>query len=829
MPRWSRWMLAVVLLLLAGAAGGYVWLRAAARPLSGSRDVPGLSAEASVFRDRWSIPHIFAASEEDAAVALGFAHAEDRLWQMEAMRRLGAGRLAEVLGPKALPSDRLMRTLGLYRLADEQYPRLDEGTRRVLDAYARGVNARLGERWRPLPPEFLLLRFSPEPWRPADSLVWLKLMAHRISGNRRDELLRLRLSERLSPEQLHDLWPDPPPDAPATLAGAYDGNAQEEALARLPALALPPSEVLPLPLSEIAAGLDAAGLGPDGGSNAWVLSGSLTATGKPLLANDPHLSFGLPQPWYLVRIALPDGERAGATSPGFPALILGRNSAVAWGITASDVDVEDVFIERSDPADPDRYDSPAGPLPFTWREEVIDVRDAPAERLRIRATRHGPVISDLPGVPAPHVLKDSGEDMKQYALALAAPWLEADDRTPDALLALNRARDGAEVVAAALGATGPQQNLLYADTGGRIGFVSTGRIPWRQAGCGWQPSPGWTGACDWRGFLPPEAQPQALDPPAGRLVNANNRPVGAGYPWPIQGTWDDGFRALRIGQLLDEGLSRAPEGASAMQMDRLSLMARRLLPLMLDLLPAERRADAPATMLASWDGAMDGRRPEPLIFAAWMRALNFALFADALGPAFADYWDYRAPVIEQALAGQAGWCAGDAGSSGRERCAAFADRALDEALDDLGRRYGSDPARWRWADAHPARFVNPFWQQVPLIGGFASTSVPMNGGSDTVDRAAMRFADPERPFAAVHGAGYRAVYDLADLSRSRYVLATGQSANPLSPHYLDMTALWREGGGLRLDAPRAVLERDAASHLRLLPTRDGERRQAPAP
>ena len=800
MSRAWRWTVAAVVVAIGSSAVGGLWLLSSAMPARGRYEVEGLSAPVSLLRDKWGLPHIFAETDEDASFALGWAHAEDRLWQMETMRRLGAGRLAEVLGPAALPSDRWMRTLGLYHLAERDYAALSGDTRRVFDAYAQGVNAWLAARAGSLPPEFLLLWFEPQPWTPADSLVWMKLMALRLSSDRRDELLRARLAERLTPRQLRELWPDDPPDAPTTAGDAAAPGLDGALWTRLTA-------VLPEPPGR-----------PRGASNAWVVAGTRTASGKPILANDPHLGFTLPVPWYLARVITPKGELAGATSPGFPAVVLGHNARIAWGLTSSDIDVEDIFLERVDPADPGRYEAPGGSRTFVGRDEVIAVKGAPAETLTVRSTRHGPVISDLSGLAAsapPSLSADAGVAQPVLA-ALAATYLSGYDRTANALIGLNRASDWREFLAAANEAAAPQQNVFYADVDGHIGFISAGRIPLRPAGGGRMPVPGWTGAADWVGFVPSDGLPQAFDPPSGYLVNANNRPVPHDYPWPISGSWDAGFRAERIEGLLAATMPQTVEGTAALQLDSVSLMVRRLLPLMLDRLPEPERYPEVIARLRNWNGTMQRDRPEPLIFAAWLREFVRALAADELGASFDEYWDYRPRFVESALTGQTQWC-DDIGTKALEDCASRLDSALDAAVATLSRTLGGNPETWRWGNVHQARFEHPFWRGIPLLGPLAGASIEVDGGSDTINRGASRLADPDHPFAAVHGASFRGVYDLSDLGNSRLVLSTGQSGNPLSRHYRDMTPLWRTGAGIRLNATRDALEVEAESSLLLVP------------
>ena len=336
-------------------------------------------------------------------------------------------------------------------------------------------------------------------------------------------------------------------------------------------------------------------------------------------------------------------------------------------------------------------------------------------------------------------------------------------------------------------------------------------------GGGGMPVRGWTEVGDWIGFIPFEDMPKVLDPESGRLVNANNRPMPLDYPWPIEGDWDAGFRAARIEERLAEATPQSMEATAALQLDAVSLMARRLLPLMLDRLP---RLDQHANVrgrLRNWDGNMRHDRPEPLIFVAWLREVVRALCADELGPAFNEYWDFRPRFVEAALTKRMQWC-DDVDTVAVEDCPSRLELALEAAVQEVSRKLGPDPDAWRWGDVHRIRFENPFWKTIPLIGRFADASIEVDGGNDTISRAASRIADPDNPFAAVHGASFRGIYDLADLSNSRMILATGQSGNPLSRHYLDMMPLWRDGHGIRLDATRQELQQTAKNRLLLMPS-----------
>ncbi len=777
-----------VLLLVISAAGAY-WVFTSLPDADATMAAAGLEEDVDIVRDARGVPHIYAASARDATLALGFVHAQDRLWQMEMMRRLGAGRLAEVLGPRALPSDRFMRVLGLNHLVEKQYAGLDPEVRQALEAYAAGVNAWLNGHEGALPPEFLFLRYPPEPWRPADSLLWARIMALRLGGNRRDEILRARLAARLTPERIAEMWPPYPAEGPVTageLAELYKG----------------------LPVDGLA-GLEPAGM-PRGASNSWAVAGTRTASGKPILANDPHLGFGAPVMWYLARIVAPGLEVAGATAPGVPFMMLGHNRRIAWGMTGTHSDLQDLFIERLDAEDGGRYMTPDGYRPLATRNEVIRVRGAGDVVLKVRETRHGPVISDAPG--GSRGVTDEGE-----VLALAATALGENDRTVQALHRLNRAGDWEAFVAAMKDFHAPQMNVVYADADGNIGFYAAGRVPIRRSGRGRVPSRGWTGEGDWLGFVPFAELPRALNPGGGRIVTANNKVVSAGYPHFITDDWAPPYRAQRILELLDGGGSpQSPDTTADIQRDHASPMARHLLPLMLDIEPGGGRERRVLALMRDWDGVMARHRPEPLIFSTWLRELNRAVYADELGKLFPDFWGFRPRFIAFVLTRRREWC-DDVRTPPVEDCKSRVTAALEAALDQLTERFGDRFEGWRWGDMHRAWFRHPIFTGMPVIGGLADLVIATDGGNFTVNRGASRVADPEHPFAHIHGPGFRAIYDLSDLAQSRFMIATGQSGNPLSPHYGDLLRDWRDGRYMRLGLKRGDLESGAEGVLRLVP------------
>ncbi|HZT88255.1 MAG TPA: penicillin acylase family protein [Stellaceae bacterium] len=756
----------LLLLVVVLAGGFYLYLRSSLPATDGRVAVRGPRHEITIARDADGVVTISAADDADAAFGLGFAHAQDRLFQMELQRRYGAGRLAEIIGAAALGIDRQMRVLGLYRAAEAQQAHLSPELKAALEAYAAGVNAFLQSRSGALPPEFLLLRFTPEPWRPADTLVIGKLLDLQLGGNYRGELVRARLARTVSPADMAVLYPNYPKDGPTTLA-----------------------ELAPLyrrlPLDALHAALPPA-VGPHYASNNWVVDGRHNASGKPLVANDPHLAFGAPGFWYLARLKTPQREIAGGTVAGTPFVIIGHNDRIAWGFTSTESDIEDLFIEKIDPADPARYLAPSGPLPFETRHERILVRDAAPVDIVVRQTRHGPVLSDA---LAGDVVETG------CVLALQTTFLGGDDTTPEALWRLDRAHDWNGFRDAVRAFVAPQLNMVYGDVDGTIGFIAPARIPIRAKGEGWMPSPGWTGEYDWTGFIPFDRLPSATNPPSGHFVSANNKIVPDTYPYFLGRDWDLPNRAQRIEELLAATPVQSPEASAQIQADTLSILARRLVPLMARIAPADAAAREAVERLKRWDFRMDVDKVEPLLFTAWLRAFSHAVLFGRLGQAAADYWDLKPQVMEAVLTEHPDWCA-DAKAPAAESCDARLAETLDSALSQLRRDYGADMNDWRWGRAHVAHFPNRVWDQVPLLRDLLRVSIATPGGYDTINRGPSAIRTEVRPYDQYFGAGLRIITDLAAPSEARMIAAPGQSGNPLSGHFADLLTRWRGFGWL---------------------------------
>ncbi len=786
-PGWLRWSLGllgalVVLALIAGAAG-YVWLQGSLPQIDGRAALPGLSAPVEVLRDSDGVVTIKAASASDAYRVLGYVHAQDRLLQMDLMRRLGAGRLSEVMGQSTVEADRLMRTLGFYRLAEQSQAYLDPETLASVEAYAAGVNAFLADPPGPLPMEFHMLRYQPEPWRPADSLVWGRLMALQLSGNWSSEALRLRLAKRLTPEQIGFLWRPYPETAPNAIGDLAAADGPRPPL---------PSEVLPWAWA------------PKDASNSWVVAGAHTASGSPILANDIHLALHQPSHWYLVRIETPDLILAGATAPGVPFLIAGHNGHIAWAFTTTHSDTQDLFLERKADSAADSYETPNGPEPFEVWEEVIGVRGNDPLHIAVRSTRHGRVISDLRA--GRFTSPPDGQ-----ILALAWPSLRADDRTADAIYGMSQARNWDQFRTALRQFHSPHQNLLYADRTGTIGFIAPARVPLRAQGDGRFPMKGWTAEHGWLGEIPFDELPRSVNPARGRIVTANNKIVPDDYPYLIAADWPSGHRAQRIEDLLDGAGKSTVEQHAGWQSDIVSLAARRLVPLLVQTVesePLSERAEGALSLLTAWDFRMARDRPEPLVYYAWLEAANETLLADELGPEFGFFQRADADLLSAILSNGEAWC-DDVESEPQEDCATQTAKALENAMESLAARYGDEIDDLRWGEAHMAQFRHPILGRIPLMSTLATRSIETDGGEDTVNRGGARLGgtDPQ-VFEHRHGATYRAVYDLAALDQSLFMIATGQSGNPLSPFYGNLAERWRDGIYLKLDGkPKEIAGR----------------------
>lgn len=790
-----------VLLSLAGllvvvVVGLGFWLRGSLPDFRGSLRVPGIEAPVNIIRDINAVPHIFAAREPDAYYALGFVHASDRLWQMDLMRRLAAGRLSEIFGEPALSTDKLMRTLGLHALASQALEPLPPTVKQALDAYAAGVNAWLDHAEQSLPPEFLALRYRPERWQPADSLAWGKLMAWQLAGNMRQEVLRAGLAEILPPKSVDQLLP------------SGIGQTEEQRAASAAAKRAAASPALTGRWAHAIADLLEPGPDRSSASNVWAIGPERTSTGGAILANDPHLGLSVPIPWYLVRIESPKLAVRGATVPGVPFMVLGHNRHIAWGITNTGADVQDLLIVGHDPSDETIVHTPDGASRLTTRLERIEVRGGDAVELTVRDTAFGPVISDL--LDSVETLID---DDKSVVLAFTA--LVAEDPTSASLFAINHAADWPEVQQAIADWVAPPVNLAYADVEGRIAFSVIGAVPLRLPGDGM--APGQLGP--WREYIAQEEMPADHRPTEGWIANANNDPSPPGYPYWLASGFEESYRKQRIDQLIGPVTDHSLADSLSAQADSVSLAALELLPLMMAINPQDPAEADLFADLRSWDGAMDRDRSEPLVFAHWLRELTRVLFEDELGEVMDRYEALRPSVIHSVLTDHQGWC-DDTQTEAQETCHDALRLSLRHTLLRLEESHGANRADWRWGDEHVAALAHPLFSRIPLLGWLGDISRATDGGPFTVNRGDTPVWNDGAPFRHTHGAGFRAVYDLANLDQSRFIIATGPSGNPLSPHYGSMVDRWRDGETVLLSGSPEELSQTGLGLFTLRPDID---------
>ncbi|WP_193141178.1 MULTISPECIES: penicillin acylase family protein [unclassified Meridianimarinicoccus] len=820
MTRAFRWVLrlflaGVVLSALAATLAYYLATRSLP-DYSESFELPGLSAPMRIVRDTANVPHVFGATETDSFFGLGFVHAQDRLWQMTMMRRTAQGRLSEIFGPRTLKIDETLRRLDIYRLAVQSQAIQDDATLAALDAYAAGVNAWIdqvntGARGRGAPEFFL---FPPEiaPWQPSDSLAIAKLMALKLTAHLQDEVLRARTALTVSPERLRDILPDDPTGGLAVLAALGPApTAADTQLAGNPLLTDPLSPFSPPALA--------------GASNVWAAMPDRSTTGSTLLANDPHLGLTAPSIWYLARIEIAGGGVIGGTIPGMPLILVGRNEDLAWGLTSAYADDQDLYVERLDPTNPNAYETPTGAMaPFRTEGALVRVKGAEPVTLTLRWTDRGPV---LPGdlfdlntiVPAGHVA------------SLAWTALTPDDRTMTAGMHLMQQRAVAPAIEAMAEYVAPAQNLVLADRE-TVAMVMIGALPRRSAqhdSLGRLPAPGWRAENHWQGRLPFDTNPRFTDPDGGLLGNTNNKPLERAFPLHVSYAWGDSQRVHRWERLMRNREVHSRDSFMEAQLDTISPAARSLLPLIgadlwftgeaaPDGSPARARREA-LDLLANWNGDMNEHMPEPLIYAAWVQALQQRLIVDELGRDLAAAFSHPDPIflerVFRDVDGASAWC-DVSRSSGIETCRDMAERALDDALLWISETYRGGLEGLQWGSAHQATHDHEVLGGIPGLGWLVNIRQPTSGGDHTLNRGRTAGLGAQ-PFLNVHAAGYRGVYDMADPDSSVFVIATGQSGHPFSRFYDNLGERWRRGEYIPMSLDPALAEAAATGVTTLRP------------
>lgn len=780
--------------------------------------VPGISATVEIVRDNANVPHVFGATDTDVFYGLGFAHAQDRLWQMMMLRRTAQGRLSELFGTATVETDSLVRRLDIYRLAVQSVEAQDPETLAALEAYAAGVNARLdqinAEALGRGAPEFFLFKAAIAPWRPADSLAIVKLMGLQLSNQMSEEVLRARMSLALDdPARLADILPDVPgpgiaslPEYAALVPGALPSFA-----------AVAPED--PHPLSPFQP------RGLAGASNAWAAAASRSASGGTLLANDPHMGFSAPSIWYLARLELQSGGVIGGTIPGIPVVLTGRSDRLGWGVTSAYVDDQDVLIEELNPDNPEQYRTPDGFKDFEQRDSILRIKDADPVTLTLRWSDNGPILPgsfrNLDTVTPPG-----------YVAALSWTVLSPRDTTLQAGMKIMMAQTVAEAITAGEEYIAPAQNLTLVDRS-NIAMKTIGAVPKRDAAHqsqGRMPSLGARPENRWQGRMAYASNPGFVAPVGGILGNTNNKMIDRPFPNHVSFVWGDTQRVQRWRRLMQAREVHTRDSFIEAQLDTVSFTARTLLPFMGaelwftgEAAPAgtpERQRQRALALLAEWNGEMNEHWPEPLIYSAWLRALQDRMVRDELGP-LTDALTRPEPLfIERAfrdVEGAAIWC--DIRQSAPvETCADMARLSLDDALVWINETYGTQLESLRWGDAHQATQDHPVLGEVPILKYFVNIRQSTSGGDNTLQRGLTKGTGPD-PFSNVHGPGYRGVYDFADPNSSVFIISTGQSGHFLSRYYDDLAQLWRRGEYIPMSLDEGLARAAAVGVTRLEPLR----------
>lgn len=755
-------------LLAVVVIGGSLFVRRTFPTINGTVQVPGLHSTVEVYRDKWGIPHIYAHSVEDLFFAQGYVTAQDRLWQMEMNRRISSGTLSEVLGDATLETDRFIRTLGWRRVAEMEVASLEGEAQTVLEAYAAGVNAFIDTHRGNLPLEFTILRFEPEPWAAVDSIAWAKLMAWDLGANWEAELLRAGLIEALGEQKAAELAPAHRDRSPLIIppeVGGYADLAVEGVLASY------------APLKEHL------GTGGNGvGSNNWVVDGMKSDTGMPLLANDMHLGLQMPSIWYEIHLVGGGFNVEGYSFPGVPGVIVGHNEDIAWGVTNVNPDVQDLYIERINPENPEQYEYEGQWVDMEIREEVIEVDSQEPLVERVCLTRHGPIITPVV------------EDLTEV---LAFHWTALEpNRMVEAVILLDKASDWEGFREALELWAVPSQNFVYADREGNIGYQTPGLIPLRAEGhTGLVPVPGWTGEYEWQGYIPFEELPSVLNPSTHFIVTANNKVVGDDYPYVLGYDFAVGHRAERITTLLQEEDVLSIQEFQRIHGDQYSIPAEIFTPYILQIEPEGFLQERALDEIRGWGYHLGADSTGAAIFQVFYMELVKNTFGDELGEELlgeylgAFTWHHVAleSIIDE---GDNSWF-DDVTTAEQETRDDIVARAFADACDYLGNRFGDVPHAWKWGRLHGANFVHqPLGESgIAVLEAIVNRGpVEVGGSSSTVNAASF---DPEEPYATADGVSQRMIVDLSNLEGSLSAHTTGQSGLPFNKHYDDMIGLWQ--------------------------------------
>ncbi len=815
--------LVIALIALAGAvtAALVTFLRRFLPQTEGSVRIAGLKGTVEIVRDRWGVPHIYAGDEDDLFFAQGYVHAQDRLWQMELQRRAGAGRLSEVLGEPTLEIDRYFRTLGLNRAAEAEAAALSGESRRVLEAYAAGVNAYMRQQKGRLSLEFALLRYEPQPWRPVDTLYWSKVMSSNLGSNWSSELVRARLTAKLGADMAADLEPAYPASNPTTASGVglpagtpppngWGSPAVREALQLVEGLLGGPAKppVRPAPALGV--------IRLNGGaSNQWVVDGLRSATGKPLLANDTHMPVAMPALWYQVHLVGGRYNVTGTSFPGTPGVVVGHNEHCAWGLTTAWHDAQDLYVEKINPANPHEVEFEGRWERVEVVQEIILVKDRPEPVVEeVLITRHGPIISKLVGEEKP--------------LALRWVALERSDLLR-AVIEYDRASSWQEFRAALAHWSTPSHNFVYADVEGTIGYLQAGWMPVRTAGYGIAPAPGWTGEYEWQRYLTLDELPQVVNPDKGWIGVANNLVVDETYPHFLSTDLENPVRAKRVADLVGAAGTFTAADFARFQLDTYSAQAQRFVRHLLPIQPTNTREANALQHLKDWNYHLDADSVAASIYEVCRLQAMHVVFDPSLGELVDSYIG-----VDTTGLGDTGpfygrsfvrlldmldnsrdttWLT-DPATGIPQAKTEMLHRALRLTMRLMKEHLGDDMAQWTWGRLNRVQFAHPVGSVKPLNLLFNRGPYPMAGDNDTLLRAMSKPEFPFKPVTVV--AALRFIADVSDWDKCQIIIPGGQSGHVASPHYADLIPLWRDGVTVSMPFTRAAVDRNAKERLVLM-------------
>jgi penicillin amidase len=797
-------IIAAVAILLIGGGFGYAWwqVQRTLPTTNGTVTFKGLSAPVTVTRDAFGVPHIVAANEKDLYMAQGYVHAQDRLFQMFLFRAVAQGRLAELLSgsPDAANADKFFRTIGFHRAAVAELAALPADVHGVLEAYAAGVNEFIHTHGDTMPLEFSLLGIGMEDWQPVDTLAFGKLQAWDLSQDWSHELVGADLQKQLGAEQAARLMDHYPADAPVTVPGqnSGDGMRMVEAYNKT---------VRPWLINLQTEGL---------GSNNWVIDGTKSATGKPLLANDPHLGVRNPSIWYQMHLTTTDGKQdiAGFSFASAPGIVTGHNQHIAWGVTNVGGDVQDLYIEKLDPeGHPGQYQNGSEWRPLQLITETIQVKGDVPVTYTVRLTERGPLLSDAFDPKDP-----LGSSVEK---PLSMQWTaHTSGHLFEALYALQTASNWQEFRAALSKWTVPGQNFVYADTQGNIGYQMTGAHPVRKKGDGSLPVPGYTGEYGWTGVVPFDDLARAYNPPGHFIATANNKPFGDASNLPIRGDWSGPWRIGRIREMLQAKDKLSVDDFKAMQFDVQSLLAKEIAPYIAALKPQDDRGKQTVEAFKGWDGKLTTDSTNAAVYEIFLQRTLTETLSDDLGRDL--YFSYIDSVGTNSWLAMsdllkkpddAFWDRKD--TPAKETRDDILLRSLTGSLDDLQKAFGDNRQDWTWGKLHSIQPAHPFGEQAVIGGLFNLERQPIGGDNTTVAVSSYSWLAPFN--GVTNHQSYRMIIDLSNWSNSLAVYATGQSGQPGSKHFSDMFPVWLRGDYNPLLYAKAEIDAQKEDVLTLKP------------